>query len=247
MSLLAPPRRFDPATPEMMDRPGQDTQLLREDLRVLEKINRFLGGHRIALHYVRELLGTRNIRRPLTILDLATGSADVPRSIVQWARANDVRLQITAVDANPEILRLAKESCVGWPEIHIEQENLLALPYASASFDIVLCALALHHFSETDVVAILSRIRDIARGGYAVNDLRRNRVAIWLSKLMAHTIITNPIARFDAPASCERAFTVAEIRELAQRAGMRYSQVHRHPVFRMAVVGRAQVDNAPIT
>jgi SAM-dependent methyltransferase len=247
MTLLAPPRRFDPATPEMMDRPGQDARLLREDLLVLEKINRFLGGHRIALHYVRELFGTRNISRPLTILDLATGSADVPRSIVRWARANDVRLQITAVDANPEILRLAKESCVGWREIQIEQANLLSLPYPSDSFDIVLCALALHHFGESDVVAILGRIRDIARVGYLVNDLRRNRIAIWLSKLMARTIITNPIARFDAPASCERAFTVAELHELARRAGMYHFRVRRHPIFRMAVVGRKQMDNAPIS
>jgi len=245
MSLLAPPRRFDPAIPEMMDRPGQDFRLLREDLHVLETINRFLGGHRIALHYVRELPGTWNTTRPLTVLDLATGLADVPRRIVRRARATGLQVQITAVDANPDILILARESCVGWPEICIEQQNILALPYPSDSFDIVLCALALHHFGESDVVAILGRIRDIARIGYAVNDLRRNRIAIWLSKLMAHTIITNPIARFDAPASCERAFTLAELGELARRAGMRNFQVRRHLVFRMAVAGRKQVDNAP--
>jgi hypothetical protein len=54
---------------------------------------------------------------------------------------------------------------------------------------------------------------------------------------MAHTIITNPIARFDAPASCERAFTIAEWRAMASRAGMSHFTVRRHRFFRMALVG----------
>lgn len=225
MTLLAPPRRFDPAIPEMMDRPGQDPVLLREDLRVLEQINRRLGGHRIPLRYLKQFL-------PRTVLDLGTGGGDVPRAI---ARQFDVT--ITAVDGNPDILQIARERSVGFNNIRFEQHDLLALPYRPDSFDVVLCALTLHHFAEADAVEILRRIHDIARVGFVVNDLRRNRIAIALSKLMAHTIITNPIARFDAPASCERAFTIAELRAMAKRAGMKKFAIRRHPVFRMALVG----------
>jgi ubiquinone/menaquinone biosynthesis C-methylase UbiE len=142
------------------------------------------------------------------------------------------------VDRNAEILRIARENIAGWPEIHLEQADLLALPYPPGSFDIVLCSLTLHHFGEADAVAILRRIHDIARGGYIINDLRRNRIAIWLSKLMARTIITNPIARFDAPASCERAFTVAELRTMAAQAGMTNFKIRRQRFFRMSLVGR---------
>jgi SAM-dependent methyltransferase len=223
---MTPPRRFDPAVPEMMDRPGNDPALLRDDLTVLENINRRLGGIAIPLRYLPEF-------RPHTILDLATGSGDVPRAI---ARRFDVT--ITGVDGNPDILAIARERSAGCPDIHFEQHDLLALPYGPGSFDVVLCALALHHFAETDAVAILRRIHDIARVGFIVNDLRRNRVAIGLTKLMARTIITNPIARFDAPASCERAFTVAELRAMAERAGMTNFQIRRHAFFRMALVGR---------
>lgn len=220
------PRRFDPAVPEMMDRPGNDPALLRADLTVLETINHRLGGIAIPFRYLPEF-------RPRTILDLATGAGDVPRAI---ARRFDVT--ITGVDGNPEILAIARERSAGFPGIRFEQHDLRALPYAPGSFDVVLCSLALHHFAETDAVAILRRIHDIARVGFIVNDLRRHRVAIWLSKLMARTIITNPIARFDAPASCERAFTVAELRTMAERAGMKNFTIRRHPVFRMALVGR---------
>jgi ubiquinone/menaquinone biosynthesis C-methylase UbiE len=234
MSFLVPPRRFDPALPEMMDRRGNDATLLRADLRVLEKINRFLGGHRIPLLYLPEFLKQKSV----SILDLGTGAADVPRAIAGWAKANDFCVQITAIDGNPEILQIARENVAGWPEICLESADLLHLPYPPGSFDIVLCSLTLHHFPEGDAVAILRRIHDIARGGYIINDLRRNRTAIWLSKVMARSLITNPIARFDAPASCERAFTPAELDAMARRAGLSRFTIHRHRFFRMALVGR---------
>jgi ubiquinone/menaquinone biosynthesis C-methylase UbiE len=237
MSLLVPPRRFDPAVPEIMDRPGNDAALLRADLYVLESINRFLGGCRIALRYLDEFLEAAPTSS-LNILDLATGSADIPRTIARWARRRGIRVAITAVDGNPDILRVAREECAAWPEICLEQHDLLALPYATASFDLVFCSLALHHFAEADVVAILRRIHDIARVGYIINDLRRNRVAICLSKLMARTIITNPIARFDAPASCERAFSVGELHAMAAQAGITNITIRRHRFFRMALAGR---------
>jgi len=234
MSLLIPPRRFDPAIPEMMDRRGIDPGLLRADLRVLESINRLLGGHRIVRRHLPRVVQ----HGPVSVLDLGTGAADVPIAVARWARANRVKMEITAVDVNPEILRVARENTAPWPEIHVDEADLRSLPYRPASFDIVLCALTLHHFADADAVAILQRIDDIARQGYIINDLRRNQVAIRLSRLLARTIITNPIARFDAPASCERAFTIAELREMAGRAGMIHYTIRRHRFFRMVLVGR---------
>jgi SAM-dependent methyltransferase len=252
MSLVVPPRRFDPAAPEMMDRPGHDPAVLREDLRVLEQINQRLGGHQIPLRYLPRLLARHPdplVQFPVTagtgrsptaavrILDLGSGGADVPRAIAVWARARGLSVHIRAVDANPQILAIAREWSAHFPEIRFEQHDLRALPWPAASFDIVLCSLTLHHFAEADAVEILRRIRDIARVGYIVNDLRRSRAAIWTSKLMAATIITNPIARYDAPLSCERAFTVAELRRMAQRAGLRAFAIRRHRWFRMALAG----------
>src|SRR5712671_4050924 len=104
MSLLVPPRRFDPAIPEIMDRPGQNLTLLSDDLSVLETINRRMGGYAIPLRHLREWVAD-----DFTLLDLATGAADVPRTIVRWARQNHRAACITAVDGNPDILRIARE------------------------------------------------------------------------------------------------------------------------------------------
>jgi len=247
---LAPLRRFNQNCPEWLDRPETDPALLREELEVLEGLNRRLGGHALVLHYVKrcirfsQVAATRNstgvqTTRPLRILDLGTGRGDIPRAIVASARRRNVGIAITAVDVNPNGVRLAAEACFDWPEIRVEQHDMLALPYPAASFDLVLCSLALHHFGSADAVRILGRMQELSRLGYIVNDLRRNWLAIWLAELFAHTIIRSRIVRHDLPGSCRAAFTVPELQRMASEAGLANFQIRRHHgVFRMVLEGR---------
>jgi ubiquinone/menaquinone biosynthesis C-methylase UbiE len=235
MSLLAPPRRFDPNVLEMMDRPNQDPKLLREDLFFLEKLNQFLGGYAIPIHHLTKFL-PKISHRPAEILDLATGSADVPRKIVQWARQKNIEIRVTAADFNDQILEIARENAKNYPEIRIEKHNLLALPFAPKSFDVVLNSLALHHFAERDAIEILRRINDIARVAFIVNDLSRSHLAIAMSWLLTRTLTTNPLSRHDAVMSCQRAFTKTEFSQLARAAGMKNFQIRRYGV-RIALVG----------
>jgi len=238
MNLLSPARCFDANSPELIDRPGIDQVLLWEELNVLESTNKRLGGHRLMLDLIRRLLGSDQIKS-LHILDLATGGADIPRSIAAWFRERLWPVGITAVDRNPEVLRYARESCRDWPEITLEQHDLRALPYASASYDLVLCSLALHHFSSADAVGILRRMQEIARVGYIVSDLRRNWVAIWLAKLLARTLIRSQMMRHDALQSCRAAFTPRELRTMAEQAGLdRFQITRRQGVFHMVLAGR---------
>jgi SAM-dependent methyltransferase len=238
MNLLTPSRRFDPKYPELIDRPGTDRALLREELQMLEKTNRRLGGHQLMLQYLGRLLGQNRITS-LRILDLGTGLADIPRAIAGWARQRQVPITIVAVDGNPVVLQMARESCRDWSEIQLEQHDLLALPFASDSFDLVLCSLTLHHFSSADAVAILRRIHEMARLGYIVNDLRRNWLAVCSMELLARTVIRSHIVRHDAPQSSRAAFTIHELRDMASQAGLTNFQINRHhAVFRMVLVGR---------
>jgi ubiquinone/menaquinone biosynthesis C-methylase UbiE len=238
MNLFAPPRRFNLDCPELMDRPGISHALLREELQILETANRRWGGHELMLGYVQRFLVAARTKS-LTILDLGTGAADIPRAIVAWARQRQLSVTITAVDGNSGILEIAREACRNRPEIRLEQHDLRALPYAADSFDLVLCSLALHHFESADAVAILRRLNELARQGCIVNDLRRNWPAIWTTELLARTVIKSRITRNDAVQSARAAFTVRELRAMAERAGLRNFRIHRrHLFFRMVLEGR---------
>ncbi len=230
MNLFAPARCYDPNDPELMDQPGLDRALLREELQMLEDLNRRLHGHQLLLGYVQRLLGSSGLKS-VSILDLGTGAADIPRALAAWARQHQILATITAVDRNPEVLQVAKELCSDWPEIRLEKHDLRALPYATQSYDLVLCSLTLHHFDSADAIAILQQINRIARVGCIVNDLRRNWPAIGAMELLLHTMFRSPVFRHDARQSCRAAFTVRELRALAEQAGLNNYQIHRHHWF----------------
>jgi SAM-dependent methyltransferase len=243
MNVFAPARCFDPSDPELLDLPGLDRALLREELQMLEDLNRRLHGHQLMLAYVQRLLGSIR-RKSLSIIDLGTGAADIPRAIAAWARQRQLLVTITAVDRNPEVLQIAKELCCDWPEIRLDQHDLRSLPYASESFDLVLCSLALHHFDSADAITILQQMKKIARVGYIVNDLRRNWLAIGAMELLLHTMFRSRVFCHDARQSCRAAFTVRELWALAEQAGLHNYQIQRHHwFFRMVMAGQSEQRN----
>src|SRR5438045_6283354 len=72
-------RRFDPNEPELMDRPQPVSVELESDLRNLRALNRYFGSYRLVRHFLRGWIRPND---RLRVLDLATGSGDVPRMIV---------------------------------------------------------------------------------------------------------------------------------------------------------------------
>ena len=88
-------RQFDPALPELMDRPQPVTRELERDLANLRSFNRWFGGHGLVRHFLRRWLKPNGNTR---ILDVATGSGDIPRLIADHARRQDVSVQIDAID-----------------------------------------------------------------------------------------------------------------------------------------------------
>jgi SAM-dependent methyltransferase len=243
MNLFAPARCFDPNDPELLDLPGLDRTSLREELQMLEELNRRLNGHKLMIAYVQRLLGSISLPS-LSVLDLGTGAADVPRAIAAWARERQLPVTITAVDRNPEVLQIAKELCRDWPEIQLIQHDLRSLPYAPGSFDLVLCSLALHHFDSVDAIMILQQIKKMARIGYIVSDLRRNWFAIGAMELLLFAMFRSRVFRHDARQSCRAAFTVRELWALAEQAGLDNYHIHRHHwFFRMVMAGQNELRN----
>jgi len=76
-------RQFDPALPELMDRPQPVTPELERDLANLRSFNRWFGSHRLVRRFLQRWLRPNGTAR---ILDVATGSGDIPRLIVDHAR-----------------------------------------------------------------------------------------------------------------------------------------------------------------
>ena len=221
---------------ERMDEPGVDPRLLEGSLAHLRAVNRWLGGERVAISAFRALLSPLPPAR-YTLLDVATGSADLPRALVRWSRTTRTPLAVRATDAHAQTLATARRESAPYPEIEVEHADARALAYAGGAFDFALCSTALHHFDEADAVQVLRELARVARRGVVVSDLARSRPALLGAELLAATCWRrNPITRHDGPLSVRRAYTPEEVRVLAARAGLHGARVRGCPVFRLLLV-----------
>jgi len=225
-------------TEELLDQAGHDPAELAANLRDIRTVNRLAGGVATVLCHLPGLLSHLPRGHPLEILDLATGSGDIPLSLVAWAERQGRPLHLTVTDRSPEILAEARRTLGGVPGVTFTVCDARAVPLPERSFDVVLCSLSLHHFAPGEAVQVLREMDRLSRTGFILNDIRRcltGYLAAWAASRVA---TRNRLTRHDMPLSVLRAYTPDELRALLRQAGIRDASVTTHPLFRMAAVHR---------
>lgn len=162
---------------------------------------------------------------PLSVLDIATGSADLPQEIIAWGRRRGMKIECVGLDRHPVTLAVARK----WaPEVPLVRGDALRLPFADGSFDFATCCMFLHHLETGAAVGVIREMERVTRRGWIVADLlRRRRALAWISLF---TLFAGPMERHDARVSVKQAWSPEEARELASRAGVeaRYREVFGH-------------------
>jgi len=236
--IPVPKRRTDP---ELLDMPGQDAAELRGCLADIRKVNLFLGGMRAALSdFASVIEGSEKIRSPqsISVLDIGTGSADIPAELISWCRKKGIAIKVVAIDLNLTALRHAKASSAG-PGISFAAADGLHLPFRDGSFDFVHCALTLHHFDTRDAAALIRGAARAGRHGIIIGDLRRSWIAWALILIITRLLTRNRLTRYDGPLSVLRSYTKEELEGLAHLAGLARFRVVKHPFWRMSLIGGA--------
>jgi len=199
----------------MMDREQPVSAELECDLKRIRQLNRWFGSYRLVLDFVRDWIKPAD---KLRIVDLATGSGDIPRLIVDYARKISATVEMDALDRQPATLEIARRLSADYPEISYREANVLEWNPIGA-YDIAICTLALHHFSDEDAVRLLGRCRQLSKRFVLVSDLRRSFSLVAGVYLLTALIFREPMTRYDARLSARRAFSFSEMRDLAVRAG----------------------------
>ncbi len=210
-------RDFHEEEPEQMDGPQPVTRELEADLENLASLNRHFGGHRLVRKFLTQWL---NRDRCYRVLDLCTGAGDIPRMMLEWARARGITLRIDAVDANASTLAIARQRSAAHREIEFIESDVLKFD-SDQSYDLVCCSLALHHFSEENAARLLRRCREHSHRWVLVADLERSAATTLCVWALTAAIYREPMTRFDGRLSARRAFSFREFRALAVAAGWR--------------------------
>jgi ubiquinone/menaquinone biosynthesis C-methylase UbiE len=221
---------------EMMDLPGNPKELLVEDLRNLRIINRYLGGYRGVMKGLKRLVRKDRMSR-FSLLDVGTGSADIPKVIIGWARNRGIAASVVALEPEPVTAAEAAHQTQQWPEITVIRGDGMAPPFQATSFDFVLASQMLHHFPDDRIIALLKTWSRLARKAILISDLVRDPVAFYGIRVITHLFTRNQMTRFDGPLSVRRALTLNEWRELFREAAVgRFRVVPIFPYRQMTVI-----------
>lgn len=203
-----------------MDQPDLDPDAHKDALRGLARINRWSRSAEILWPAIASL-ARANPDRTVRVLDVATGSGDVPIRLAGWAtRAGICNLAFAGCDVSETALAIARTAAVqagNAVEFFRHDAVADALP---AGFDAVTCSLFLHHLDQADAETLLGRLRKAAARLVLVNDLVRSRAGFVMVWLASRALTRSPVVHVDGPLSVRAALTIPEARELATRAGM---------------------------
>jgi SAM-dependent methyltransferase len=201
---------------ELLDSGCLSLPEVEQNLADLAQLNRLPGGTAASVEGIRGLAGAagRAARDEFSILDVGTGRADMPLAFAAlgW--------RVTALDANPDVLVVARREAQRTEGVDIVEADARRLPFDDGAFDVAHCSLLIHHLGPVDAATVLREMSRVARLGIVVNDLRRG---LWpLAVTMAATVVLarSGVTRRDALTSARRAYTLRELDALLEGAGL---------------------------
>jgi SAM-dependent methyltransferase len=202
---------------EYFDLPGRTASEIEAEFRDLDRINRFFQVARPFQEKLPAWLGLERCSH-LDILDVGAGTGFLGQTLSAWAAKRGWDWRFTNLDANGDTPQVdpAAVRVVG---------SALQMPFADASFDLVIASQMTHHFSDEQVVLHLREAWRVARDAVMISDLHRNvglRALLWLGSMLlgvGHEV------RSDGMISVARGFRCGEFRQLAQSAGLDNARV----------------------
>ena len=222
---------------ELLDLHSGSLREVRRSLHDIRRINRYLGGTKVLGDATFSLLQKHDLQNA-TVLDIGTGSADLPLYLAQQAQRRKLTIRVLALDISARHLQIAREDLrfEYSKEIPLLQADAFQLPLRDKSVDIVISSLFLHHFRTPQIHRLLAEFERVSRVGWIVNDLVRHNVPLWFFRLTRPIFATSYLTRYDGEVSLRRAYTAREMQEIVRQSSVPTARVQSHFPFRMSIV-----------
>ncbi|PYP42830.1 MAG: hypothetical protein DMD43_01430 [Gemmatimonadetes bacterium] len=220
---------------ELLDDPAAAPADVGASLRNIARANRWLGGAaavRFGLDRALDGVEARPAPRIFSLLDVGTGSGDLPRMASGWAAARGLVLRPIGLERCAAAARLA----------HARGLAALvgdggALPFRNRCVDLVLLSQVAHHFAPAAIVRLLRECARVARRAVIVADLRRSPLAGLGWQVASRVFRFDQTTVRDGLTSLRRGFTADSLGGLLREAGLD-APVSRRPGARLVAVWR---------
>jgi 2-polyprenyl-3-methyl-5-hydroxy-6-metoxy-1,4-benzoquinol methylase len=211
-----------------MDDPSIDPSLLAWALRDLDRLNRWgRTAAGLAGAVCRIVDAAESTPAACTVLDVGCGGGGLTRSLATrlTAARPSVAWRVVGIDPSaPSIAAATEAAAAAWDErveFRVASGHGQSLADAAGGpVDLVVSSLVLHHLPPGELRQLLAACAAEARIGVVMDDLRRDRRAMALTRLAVRTLSRCPVVHVDGPRSVRAALTPEELRVLAVDAGL---------------------------
>lgn len=243
--ILPPLARRGAERVERMDAGEGSPEEVAEAYRLLDTVNRRLGGHRLTERMLIPLVDCRtgppepgfgDAARRLAIVDVAGGDGAFALELEKQATRAGRDARVTVVDLSPVGVSAMPAG------VAAVRGDAFALPFADRAVDLAHCSCFFHHLSTAGARDVLAEMCRISRRAVIVNDLVRSRVAAGSIWALSRALVSNRLVRADGPLSVLKSFLPDELLGIAHAVGLTEQPSYRWTIrrgfpYRMALVG----------
>lgn len=205
---------------------------IKQNLKELDFINKWLGGHRITVDAFKHLSeGRKNI----SVCEIGCGGGDNLVALFNFCRKKKVEIDLTGIDIKEECIDYAKTRktlpvAVQWITSDYKQVIFDIKP------DIIFSSLFCHHFTDEELIFQINWMMQNSRIGFFINDLHRNFLAYYSIKLLTGLFSKSYLVKNDASLSVLRGFSKNELKNLCNKAGAEQAKIIWKWAFRFLVM-----------
>ena len=217
-----------------MDDLELSSEQLLKNLDEIASINKFLGGHMVALGGIKKIIKALGIQEgeSLKIVDLGCGKGDTLQ-VIQEKIGGQYNLSLLGIDANKTTVQYAQNS-------NLQENILIANDFidekniSKIEADIMVFSLFLHHFNDNEISDLLGSIDRKKVRAILINDLERSVIALILYKFISFVFNLDPMTKYDGYLSIKKGFIKHELSLMIDKIFKKHS-ISRKWAFRYQV------------
>lgn len=217
---------------EIMDDFSLQGRELRATLDEIARINQLLGGNKVTLNGVKKIVKKVNTSKPIVIADIGCGNGDMLRMLASYGLKNNLNFKLIGIDANAFTINYAKTLSNEYSNMEYLCLDIFSEDFSALQYDIVLCTLTLHHFTNEQLLNIITIFNNNASMGVVINDLQRSKLAYKLFKIICMLFSLSKMSREDGLISILRGFKKKELEKFSQKLNLKNYTINWKWAFR---------------
>ena len=229
---MAVSTQYRTLAPEIMDDFSLEGEELQAALDQIARINQLLGGNKLTLHGIKQLLKKIDSSKTIKIADIGCGNGDMLRMLAKFAKKNNLKFKLIGIDANAFTIKYAQNLSKEYSNIQYYCEDIFSPEFESLKYDIVLCTLTLHHFTNVEILNIITIFNKNVEVGIIINDLHRSKLAYRLFELICVLFSLTKMSREDGLVSILRGFKKNELEEFSKKLNLKNYTINWKWAFR---------------